>query len=266
MLHEIFCLDQQPRFLINFIGNLDGQPSSYYNPRSFGLGSSVYTETAPDLNNTSLQSGLYRFSSVATGNPTGSSGSLINLKSGANGYITQFAHFINAGDTKRIFIRHYSPSLANWSTWAELLHTQNIADNAELPSTFYEDETSFTPSLVDNGGGATYSATTTNGTYYRIGDIVHFTASFVGVSTSGTPSGQLRINGLPYSPSGSIENLEILNFRGSDVSSTDIGLMVGRVASNYVYLYNKTDASSANSVTFTSGVLTISGSYSVDEY
>ena len=42
--------------------------------------------------------------------------------------------------------------------------------------------------------------------------------------------------------------------------------MVGRVATGYAYFYNKTNASTAGSVTFTNGVLTISGSYSVDEY
>ena len=250
----------------DFIGNINGQPASYYEFRNFGLGVTDFTVTTTNLNDTSLASGFYKFASTATGNPAGSSGSLINLKSGANGYITQFAHFINAADTKRIFIRHYSPALANWSTWAEDIHSQNIGSFATLPTGFYEDLTTFSPTLVDNGGGATYSATTTNGTYYRIGNIVHFTASFVTISTTGTPTGQLRINNLPYNPSGSIENIEINNFRGSDVSSTDIGLMVGRVATGYAYFHNKTNASTAGSVTFTNGVLTISGSYSVDEY
>ena len=270
----------------NYTGNFDGQNSTYYDFRVYGIGNGVENNAAytgdvllisdtgfrrvastatnlPIAQNGFIRS-VYRSSSFRTYEFIADNGRLFNYAGGAwIEYLPLTGGTLTGSLTATSFVKTGATSddvLLGDGT------TTSLSGIPSLPSGFYEDVTSFSPTLVDNGGGATYSATTTNGTYYRIGNIVHFTASFVTISTTGTPTGQLRINNLPYNPSGSIENIEINNFRGSDVSSTDIGLMVGRVATGYAYFYNKTDASSADSVTFTSGVLTISGSYSVSQY
>lgn len=57
----------------------------------------------------------------------------------------------------------------------------------------------FSPVLTDSGAGAVYTSTSPTGNFVRIGNVLHFRISLPSISTSGTPSGTLRITGLPYS-------------------------------------------------------------------
>lgn len=133
-------------------------------------------------------------------------------------------------------------------------------------SNLYEDETSFNPVLVDSGGGYSYSISTTNGVYYRVGNIVYFTVSFVGIGGSGSPSGDLRINNMPYLKSGSLENVSLINIRNTGLPQGS-ELFVPRVTDNYIYFQNKEDASSLGAPAYSGdGVLTISGYYSVSQF
>ncbi|AUC13836.1 hypothetical protein BTO06_01125 [Tenacibaculum sp. SZ-18] len=133
-------------------------------------------------------------------------------------------------------------------------------------SNIYEDETSFNPVLVDSGGGYSYNVSTTNGVYYRVGNIVYFTISFVGIGGNGSPSGDLRINNMPYLKSGSLESVSILNIRNTGLSQ-ESELFVPRVTDNYIYFQNKEDASSLGAPAYSgNGVLTISGYYSVNQF
>lgn len=57
----------------------------------------------------------------------------------------------------------------------------------------------WTPTLIDDGGGATYTIGTTNlAQQYRIGDLVHVWADLSGITASGTASGTLLLSGLPF--------------------------------------------------------------------
>ena len=75
---------------------------------------------------------------------------------------------------------------------------------------------SFSPTLIDAGGGATYSSTAT-GRYNKVGDLVTVSVRFLSISTSGTPTGTLRIENLPFG----VDNLETVGsvlISGSDSS------------------------------------------------
>ena len=77
-----------------------------------------------------------------------------------------------------------------------------IANNtiglAKVDTSLYQTGT-FNPVLTDSGAGAVYTSTNPTGNFIRIGNIVHFRISLPSISTTGTPSGTLRITGLPYS-------------------------------------------------------------------
>lgn len=57
----------------------------------------------------------------------------------------------------------------------------------------------FLPSLIDAGGGATYNVATNNSTYYKVGNMVNIYIKLGGITTSGAPSGEVRV-GLPFQP------------------------------------------------------------------
>lgn len=57
----------------------------------------------------------------------------------------------------------------------------------------------FTPTVLDFGGGATYSVSQAFGWYSLIGNTLTFNIFINGINTSGTPTGVLQIDGIPYS-------------------------------------------------------------------
>lgn len=134
---------------------------------------------------------------------------------------------------------------------------------AKLNSVFY-DQDDFTPTLTDNGGGATYSVSgSTSGNYTKIGNKVFISISFATISTSGTPSGTVRIGNLPYSiRSGTGLNLYV-NFTGAGVSYYQaIGSASGLDNFGIRYKASLSDTlTTLSSATFTSGNITITGHY-----
>ena len=60
----------------------------------------------------------------------------------------------------------------------------------------YYDEGSWTPTLNNSG-----TATMSNCRYIRVGDVVHLWALIQNIQESGTQTGDLKVSGLPFSPS-----------------------------------------------------------------
>lgn len=143
--------------------------------------------------------------------------------------------------------------------------TQAEGDARYLQLTSYEvDE--FTPALVDNGGGATYSASVSNGDYIKIGDQVTFTIFFNIISTTGTPNGELRITGLPYpAMTGANFSCNVSTYSGGNVQFYSIAAEVLTGTSQVYFRYqNALDtslSSNMSSVTFSGGVITLTGTY-----
>lgn len=74
-----------------------------------------------------------------------------------------------------------------------------LAHLDDLPSI---SEGTFTPAIVDTGGGATYSITTSECKWYKIGKVRHVVVRLEGISKTGTATGQLNLTGMPGNPDG----------------------------------------------------------------
>ncbi|WP_428743399.1 hypothetical protein [Tenacibaculum sp.] len=136
---------------------------------------------------------------------------------------------------------------------------------AGLPVNFYEEGT-FTPTLFDSSSGATYNMSTSTCKYTRIGNVVNFYISFLGIETSGTPTGALGISGIPYPWVAGLQNINILELANSNASSTDLNNSTIRIIAGNLYIYDFEKSKTLNAITFTSGQYMISGSYKTNVY
>ncbi|TSE05258.1 hypothetical protein [Aquimarina algiphila] len=148
-------------------------------------------------------------------------------------------------------------------------------DNAGLmPNGFYEEYTFF-GSLLDVGGGATYTIGGSNeGRAIRIGKKVSFTMILTGINTVGTPSSQLQIEGFPET---SVINevpdqagIDVTIFSGSNINFYSLSgnmsnVFPGGGSKRRVGLVGQTSFDNSISlisgVTFTNGVIGLSGFY-----
>lgn len=73
-------------------------------------------------------------------------------------------------------------------------------------------QSNFTPVFTDNGGGATYSYNTNNSSsyYYKVGNLIFIHININSLVSSGTPTGQFIITGLP--------SFNILNHGATDIN------------------------------------------------
>jgi len=82
--------------------------------------------------------------------------------------------------------------------------TAKIADDAvtlaKANDDFYKTGT-WTPSFTSSGGGSATMGSNTSGHYVRVGNVVYVHANLE-MTTNSLSSGQLRVSGLPYTPSG----------------------------------------------------------------
>lgn len=185
----------------------------------------------------------------------------------------------------REFVEDYVANNASGST--NLSYTSGVTNgtvtsdtgtNAVIPTVtssfaglqkpdFYKEGT-FTPVLVDQGGGATYTVGTTTANFTRTGNIVNFTVIFENISTTGTPTGTLTINELPEDQVfGGTSHFTIKTLKGSDVSSSNLDRAVMEwFGLKQIALYNYTDALSITGVTFTGGDFRVSGTYKTNVY
>lgn len=135
----------------------------------------------------------------------------------------------------------------------------------KLSSSFY-DTGVFTPTLIDAGGGATYSLSIEIGKYTRIGNIVYVWAYVSITGTTGTPTGYLRLGNLPISAPSNTHAISVGRFQGSDVSFYSI---YGYVWNDYIEFSIQTSLDGSvneplDDVTFSSGAIVVSGTYTID--
>lgn len=149
-----------------------------------------------------------------------------------------------------------------------VLPFSSAANPGLMKADFYE-EGSFVPIIKDSSNGAVYNASTTNGKYVRMGNSVTFEIVFNNIATTGTPSGVVTIVGLPFKyGQGSQTYFGEITDRGTNKGSVSIiGLKTG---TNDIGLYYKAGASLSwspySSITYTGGVISITGTYITDVY
>src|SRR5690606_2164971 len=83
---------------------------------------------------------------------------------------------------------------------------------------YLESSGTFTATIIDDGGGATYSASTNLCSYYRVGELVFIQISIASINTTGAPSGNFSIGNLPFPVKTGQHSLNLSNFLGSSVS------------------------------------------------
>ena len=130
----------------------------------------------------------------------------------------------------------------------------------------------FTPTFIDAGGGATYSTNGTIGEYTRIGNLVTLTIFANINSTTGTPTGEFRISGLPsfggsgtvYSGVGTVEMYGISQGAPNTANAIQIlssHVVVNNSANGYLTLNRDTQAIGVmqpmENVSWNSGQITI---------
>lgn len=136
---------------------------------------------------------------------------------------------------------------------------------AKLNSAFYEED-EFTPALVDNGGGATYSASVSSGDYVKVGDQVTFTIFFNIINTTSSPTGELRITGLPYAAmNGANFSCNVSTYTGGNISFYSISAeVISNTSTIYFRYQDSLDtnlSSNMSSVTFSGGSIRLTGTY-----
>lgn len=155
------------------------------------------------------------------------------------------------------------------SGYTTALTLTSLGDNDWITKKQFNDngvvasEGTFTPTITDGGGGATYSSTIITGKYYKIGKKVFIRVNIQGINTTGTPSGQLRIGGLPFTPDDeySIGVSAITNI------GTNFGMITARTSSLVNYLLFEHNFSvddtlfTLSSTTINSGEIQLSGEY-----
>ena len=145
------------------------------------------------------------------------------------------------------------------------------AINAGLMKANFYEEGTFTPTLIDTGGGATYSITVNEARYIRTGNKVFFTIQLSDINTSGTPSTsrmEIQTTGLPFILNAD-DAFNVGTFYGN--SATFYSVHAYRSTSNNIAFHRQTTLDGSNlqifsSNTITGGIINISGTYITNVY
>lgn len=130
-----------------------------------------------------------------------------------------------------------------------------------IPSGIEQSEGSWTANLIDVDAAGTYSVVDNECYYVKTGKIVYLSIKLFNISYTGTPTGDLIINNLPF-PVAQFAAFPISLLKGSNISADDIRSAVAIVSkspSNNIAIGNKDDA--RGGVTFVAGQLYLMGSY-----
>lgn len=121
----------------------------------------------------------------------------------------------------------------------------------------------FTPTLIDLGGGATYSAGAATGSYEKVGNLVFVELTMSTISTSGTPSGILQLQSLPFAPvdNCALNVIQATGFTGAIITNALTGYSTG---GNIQFQEQRGSGTLMANITFNgtgAAVLRVSGTY-----
>tara|TARA_R110000850_G_scaffold275955_1_gene416410 strand:- start:57 stop:512 length:456 start_codon:yes stop_codon:yes gene_type:complete len=124
----------------------------------------------------------------------------------------------------------------------------------------------FTPTLIDSGGGYTYTLSASFGMYKKIGKAVFFNVLIGISSTSGSLGGTLRVGGLPFtseSLTANYSNLTLGLINGTNWTTAQLDSVQSAIGSNQNEIRFTTKFSTAElaAPSITAGILRISGTY-----
>lgn len=136
--------------------------------------------------------------------------------------------------------------------------------NAGLQKPDFYEEGTFVPNLVDIAGGATYTFSVQEAKYIRIGNEVTFNVYITNINSTGTTSGSLNIEGLPFSNT-ILSSLNVSSFIGSTLLTSQLDRLESALIGNDI-VFKEIDTSPALSVSFTNGNILVSGTYITNVY
>lgn len=173
---------------------------------------------------------------------------------------------ITGGTTNLGYTAGASNGVVTSSTGTDATIPLGTSSNAGLmPANFYQEGT-FTPTLLDLNGVASFTYTTNTGSYIRIGNNVHFSVIFNGINQTGTPTGATVMDALPLAvitPSAGVDYQFNWHINSSGISDSDLGIIKPVVtANNRVGFLEHNQSALINNLQFTTGgTLRISGTY-----
>lgn len=141
--------------------------------------------------------------------------------------------------------------------------------SAKFNSTFYVPKTPWTPTVVDGGGGATYTPTSTTGSFYtKLGNQVTVTAQINAIGMTGTPSGLLTIENFPISAGSNVQAIIPFTITGGG-SVPGFYSVVGKLEGSVMQIWIQTsldggNAQAMSSADLSSATIKFSGTYIVD--
>ncbi|MFT7900013.1 hypothetical protein VBY74_08505 [Tenacibaculum ascidiaceicola] len=146
------------------------------------------------------------------------------------------------------------------------------ATNAGLQKANFYEEGTFTVTVVDNGGGATYSQSIGHAKYVRVGNKVSISIQISITGTSGTPTGRLDLQttGLPPIIDGNTAfTVGGLNGFSSNFYSAYLKVNAGSTSVLSFGIQESLDGSNISTftgTTITSGIINASGTYITNVY
>jgi len=141
--------------------------------------------------------------------------------------------------------------------------------SANVSPALIQETGTFTPTLLDAGGGRTYTIGTTIAEYVKTGNVINITIHLQGISQSGVGTGVLRIEGLPFESPVSFGRQSLNASPAGDVGFDAPYLATTRDGQTYLILNRMTDGQDfqSNSTNFTGGSssnISITGSYLIN--
>lgn len=150
-----------------------------------------------------------------------------------------------------------------------IYHAGNLdLSNYIEKAAFYEEGT-FTPTLTDAGAGGNYTFTVLQNKYVRVGNSVTFTLVLNNIQTTGTPSGNFEITGVPFPSAVTGQSLSVSQIAGSNVTFYGVSGILAASDIIRIVVQSSLDGnfnSALSSVTFSNGSLYLSGTYITNVY
>lgn len=111
--------------------------------------------------------------------------------------------------------------------------------------------TAFTPTLIGTSVNGTVTGVTNSSWYYKQGPIVFVTISYAWTGITGSPTGNMRFNGLPYAAASTLSGEQYIPIVDAGIARTAAGnLLCAKItpSQSYLDIYQYTTAAAGSAV------------------
>lgn len=207
------------------------------------------------------------FLSVGDGEPLGQELYIVKTGKGVQTLVNSDLELIRQDNIPTNLSYNSSTRLLSSSTGTNVTLPLVTSTNPGLaPPQSAAVETGFTPTLVDKGGGTTYTFTVGNSEYIRINEfLAYFNILINNIQSSGTPSGgALALQNMPFTASNN-NGIEVFYFNNAPVDFYSVSAEYLGTEIKFIYNNSLSDSKTlfmpANSIT--NGEIRLSGIVSI---